>query len=43
MRSAGASEFDLRYLLGLLGDRESLADFEIRVDDRLLPIVLEWS
>src|ERR1039458_7771017 len=37
MRSECALEFDLRYLLGLLGDRESLADLHIRVDDRCYP------
>src|SRR5208337_2499748 len=37
MRIECALEFDLRYLLGLLGDRESLADFHIWVDDRCDP------
>src|SRR5208282_4121813 len=37
MRSECALEFDLGYLLGLLGDRESLADFEIRIEDRCYP------
>src|ERR1700691_4168314 len=37
MRSERASEFDLWHLLSLLGDRESLADFHIRVEDRCYP------
>src|SRR5271154_1016320 len=37
MRSEGASEFYLGHLLGLVGDRERLADFEIRIEDRCYP------
>src|ERR1700683_5381291 len=37
MRSECASEFGLGYLLGLLGYREGLADFHIRVQDRCYP------
>ena len=32
-----ALEFDLGYQLGLLGDRESLADLHIRIEDRCYP------
>src|ERR1035441_629741 len=37
MRIECALEFDLGYLLGLLGDRESLADLEVRVEGRCDP------
>src|ERR1035441_7801060 len=37
MRIKCALEFDLGYLLGLLGDRESLADLEVRVEGRCDP------